>query len=107
MIIKEFTLESALPDQIFTEIMYEVASARSDRADLVRINFTSSDTEKKRIDSAVKILKKMKADGRIQFFATKEGFISSNTEAVFLNNKYPEHFSSSENSDSNFIYIKL
>ena len=107
MIIKEFTLGSALPDQIFTEIMYEVASAWSDRADLVRINFISGDTEKKIVNSAVKILKKMKADGRIQFFATKEGFISSSTEAVFLNNKYPEHFSSSENSDSNFIYIKL
>ena len=104
MLIKEFTVKAILPDQIFTEIMYEVAVARSDRAELVCINFPI-EQEKKYIDATIRILKKMKAEGRIQFFATKDGFSSLNTEAVFLLNKYSEQLAIS--SENNFIYIKL
>ena len=65
------------------------------------------DAQKKQIDAATRILKKMKADGRIQFFATTEGFASLKTEAVFLQNKYPDQLSFAVNSEEEFIYVKL
>ena len=106
MLIKEITLKASLPDQIFTETMYEIATARSERAELVRINL-QAEAGKKPYDALVRILKKMKAEGRIQFFATKDSFSLLSTEAVFLLNKYPEHITMSVNLESNFIYIKL
>ena len=106
MVIKYFTLKAAQPDQIFTEIMYEIASARSDRAELVRIDFQAG-RGKKFIDTTIRVLKKMKTEGRIQFFATKDSFSSLNTEAVFLQNKYPEYFASPVSSEGELIYIKL
>lgn len=106
MLIKEITLKASLPDQIFTETMYEIATARSERAELVRINL-QAEAGKKPFDALVRILKKMKAEGRIQFFATKDSFSLLSTEAVFLLNKYPEHITMSVNLENNFIYIKL
>lgn len=110
MLFKEFTLKSHLPEQISTEIMYEIASARADNAELVRINILCDDStaiEKIKLFSWVlKILKQMKSNSKIQFFATEDSFKLSKTEAIFLQNKYPDYFT--ENSvKGDFFYIKL
>ena len=113
MLYKELTLRANMPEDISTEIIYEVAVARADRAEFLRINILNEETGdvsfKKRYSTLIRILKNMKSDGRIQFFATKESFRLLNTEAIFLQNKYPSHFDYTnlleENGD--FIYIKL
>ena len=113
MYFKEITLRACLPEHMATEIMYEIASARADGAELFRINISANESDgviyKKRYSSLVRLLKGMKDDGRIQFFATEDSFASMNTEAIFLHNKYPQHFNSSGEAkeDKGYVYIKL
>lgn len=113
MYFKELTLRGENPEQISTEVMYEVAAARADRAELLRINILNEEANdlfpKKRLSVLIRILKIMKGDGRIQFFATQDSFNSLGTEAVFLQNKYPERFDvlPHNNCEEDFVYIKL
>ena len=112
MVLKKISLRSNLPEHLATEIMYEIAAARADGAELIRIE-TSTDEEgssvhKKIYSSLIRLLKGMKDDGRIQFFATKNNFDSLSTEAVFLQNKYPAHFESNGSAENqDYVYIKL
>ena len=115
MIIKEITLKSKTPEQVSTEIMYEIASARVDGLELIRINilkgigFDVGISDKKLNQAIIHTLKDMKQDGRIQFYATAKNFEESATEAVFLQNKYPDMLSSQPASTDGevFIYLKL
>ena len=112
MYFKEFTLRADYPEDILTEILYEIASARADGAELLRINIPSGDSFslplKRRHSVLTRIFKNMKNSKRIQFFATNESFAGQNTEAVFLQNKYPEHFlNAGVDEETTFIYIKL
>ena len=113
MNFKEFTLKADLPEQISTEILFEIASARADSLELICINIFNEDKEyiqpQKQRAAVIKILKNLKADGRIQLFATSDSFKGQKTEAYFLQNKYPEIFNSSPNDfiNENKVYIKL
>ncbi len=110
MSFRELCLRADMPDGAVTEIMYEVASCRADGIDLLKINIDNELSEIKRIVSALlKTLKTMKQKGSIQFYATKESFDVMSTEAVFLQNKYPEHFSEGNinSDDQTYIYVKI
>ena len=113
MSYKEINLRSISPDSAITEIMYEIASARADSIDLIKINSLSNANDeafdpKKMFSSIIRLLKTMKQNGSIHFFATSDSFDRSTTEAVFLQNKYPDIFSVEPKAeDGEFIYIKL
>ncbi len=110
---KEFNLRALTPDSASTEIMYEIATARADKVDLLRINVIYGEREgsvdiKKTLSHISKLLKSMKQNGTIHFFATPDSFTLGRTEAVFLQNKYSEHFLNMPQIDEGtFIYIKL
>lgn len=110
---KELKLRAKTPDGASTEIMYEIATARADGFNLIRIDISYDENEgsveiKKIIHTLIKLLKSMKQNGNIHFFATPESFSLGSTEAVFLQNKYPEHFADKvQNNEGMFIYIKL
>lgn len=109
---REINLRSLTQQGAATEIMYEIATARADGIDLMRINVFYENEEisdiEKTISSIIKLLKQMKSGGNIHFFATKDSFARTSTEAVFLQNKYPELFSIHPDiADGSFIYIKL
>ena len=95
------------------ELLFELASARADSLDFLRIDFLQSDEQestKKRAISAIKrVLKAKKESGYIQFFAFSDNFEHKRTESVFLFNKYPDHFSTVDlqSGKSEFLYIKL
>lgn len=72
-----------------TEIMFSVASARAREMDFVKIDL-SEDNEQKIMASALKLLKTMKKQGRIQLFVDSAELHGSSTEAQYLANKYPE-----------------
>jgi hypothetical protein len=57
--------------------------------------------------SLIKLLKKMKEDSRIQFFADSHSFELNTTESEFLINKYPEVFANKEIISDEGYYIKL
>ena len=113
MSFKVITLRSYLPEQISTEIMYEIAAARADRFEVIRINILNEEEnnvpQKKRVENLIRLLKNMKNNGRIQFYATKESFETFGTEAVFLQNKYPDVFATMPqcNGEEVYVYVKI
>ena len=109
---KEFDLQSSAKEKIKTEIMYEIASARADNAEFVRININLGDQSaenRKSVSATINTLKDMKKDRRIQFFATEDNFKHMSTEAIFLLNKYPDHFENMKKDmeEETFIYAKI
>ena len=94
-------------DSMTTEIMFEVAGARADGSELIRLNINNDDA--KLYDSAIKLLKNMKQKGLIQFFATEKSFSNGSTEASFLMNKYQDSISltNNEGGEVSFIYVKI
>ena len=112
MSYKNISLRAKMPESAATEIMYEIAACRADKIDLVRVDIAYDEGDggetKKIMSTVIKVLKNMKAGKGIHFFATKQSFESFSTEASFLQNKYPEIFSSAEKGDEcEYIYIKL
>lgn len=106
------TLKSKTVVNAATEIMFEVASRRTDGVELLRYDVFRNEDERgfeKLTAGIVRILKNMKSRGSIQFFAASENFKRGGMESQFLINKYPELFveNPEDNENSTFFYIKL
>ena len=101
--LKIIELKSNNSKNINTELLFEIASARAENYEILRISYDRS--VEKIEHTIISLLKKMKASSTIQFFATPEFFSQYNTEAVFLLNKYSDIFESQE--CYNYIYIKI
>ena len=97
------TIESALPDQIATEIRFTVASARAGGYELISLKH---DSEENNELALVKTLKAMKKEGKIDFFANADAFLQGSAEASYLVNKFPEIASIVE-SEEFFLIIKI
>ena len=111
---KEILLKSSTKEALETEIMYEIATAKVDKAELVKVDMELEHSEKhiaenaKLISYLIRTLKSMKSDGRIQFFATEDSFAKQTTEAVFLINKYPQYFEIGRlGNGEKSIYVKI
>ena len=111
---KVIELRGKEAQDLVTEVMFEIASAKVDGLDLIRLNIhllidEAGNISKKNLKSVIKTLKNMKSTGQIQFFATPESFKTSSTEAVFLINKYPALFVNMEDASETdtYIYTKL
>ena len=104
---KIIDLKSDNIDSVTTEIMFEVAAARADGNELIRLNINNDGT--RMYAFAVKLLKAMKQKGLIQFFATEKSFAVGSTEASFLMNKYQDIISLTDNKNGEVssIYVKL
>ena len=92
MLINRLVTQGKNRDEIYTEIMFALATARTEGAELLLVEISESFEVEKfdLIKSAViKRLKQMKQSGMVQFFATQDSFKRASTEAVFLLNKYP------------------
>ena len=94
-------------ESMTTEIMFEVAGARADGNELIRLNINND--EAKLYDGAIKLLKNMKQKSLIQFFATEKSFLNGSTEASFLMNKYQDSISLDDNNggEVSYIYVKI
>lgn len=112
MMYEQFELRSRVPAEAQTEILFEVASRRVGGAELLRIDITKSDDDKadaRLLKTVLKVLKGMKTQKHIQFFAFPENFELSGTESRFLTNKYPELFDAMPKALDllSFVYVKL
>ncbi len=112
MIYKEISLNSELKDSIDTEIMYEIASARADGVELIKLNISNESSDlsnaSKNLSTVIRRLKAMKQGGQIQFYAGKTDFTVMSTPAHFLLNKYPEYiWKTGREDDCEYLYIKL
>ena len=105
----ELKLTGRCRAELDTEVKFNIASARADRVELVRLSLPLSDDEKdnkRLLCCLIKVLRAMIRDGSIQFYETDEGFESSTTEAKFLDNKYHDYIISSDDK-SKYIYVNM
>lgn len=92
--------------EIKNEILYMIASARASDAELVRIDIASEGAANKSARTVARVLKELKAAGKIQLYATKESFLLSAVEARYLLNKYAEYINYNPDTDF-FVYVKI
>jgi hypothetical protein len=95
-----------------TEITFDIATDRINGAELVCFGVSKPEDEKiskKLVGAVFRLLKKLKGEKKIQFYATDDSFSSNATEAQYLYNKYPEQMDNRVPSDSlvEYIYVKL
>lgn len=112
MKICEYTLNGTNQNEISTEVKFLLASARFDGVELMRFVYEANDNDRERsrlYNVVVKVLRTLRARKNIQFFVLSEDFAEGTTEAEFLLNKYPEHFSMARTLEPNkgCFYIKI
>ena len=108
---KRAVIECNNDTRVETEILFNIASTRAIgkrliRLDLVNMGKRSIFNHQKQI--MLSLLREMKREGRIQFFATEESFQKMKLEAQFLYNKYESFIDLSKDSDAVvFVYILI
>ena len=110
MDFKEISLELSEPNSFITELKFEIATARAEGAQVLRVGTQTIDKEnnEKLHKQLTKSLRAMKQKGTIQFYAFSEGFLRHSTEAVFLMNKYPDYFDNSQQLEGeDVLFIKI
>ena len=106
---RSFILAGECRSELNTEMRFLFASARVDGAELVRLDIPVKDDEREntRINGCViKVLRSLKKENLIQFYANRESFVANSTEASFLINKYGDMISY-EDCASSVVYVKI
>ena len=112
MIYERITLKNKTVVNAATEIMFELATKRAERVELLRLDLIRSEGEREfeRLVAGVKrVLKNMRSRRQIQFFVTPESFTEQTTEIQFLLNKYSDYVNDKEEpaEGTTYFYIKL
>ena len=105
----EFRLDGTCRAELDTEVRFNIAGARADKAELVRLDlpFTEDERNNSRlICCLIKVLRAMMREGGIQFYVSDDGFAASSTEAAFLENKYHAYILPSD-AEHKYIYVKM
>ncbi len=111
MEFKKHRLTAAGKDAVFTEVWFEVTTARVFECEVLGFEIYCEDDHSRRrtAQQIVRTLRTMKEKGLLQFFATADCFESGSAEAEFLKNKYPhltgEFTTDAENAE--LILVKL
>lgn len=88
-----YILKNPSEKTLSTEIMFYVASERANRAELLRllVSLEISESDRERVIlNSLKILRRIKKQGRIQLFVTPRDYEEPTTEAKYMHNKYPD-----------------
>lgn len=89
MKLNSFNLTKTNASILETDILFAIASTRAREIELLELNI-SDEGFTKIYESSVKILKKLKKQGKIQIYISSEEFFGTSKEAMYLKNKYPE-----------------
>lgn len=89
MKIYSYDVQSDSVDQMFTELRYVIATARANSNELIALNIDPQNEGKESL-MIVKVLKALKREGKIDFFADKESFERNSREASYLVNKFSD-----------------
>lgn len=106
----DYEIKEKNKNEIKTELMFAVASARVDGTDVLKLTFTHTggeELDKKAINAATKLVKELKKNGTIDFYVTKDAFSRSTTESIYLINKFPELSNEIESSDIDTVFLRL
>ena len=107
--LESFVLTGNCRSQLNTELRFLFAGARFDGTELVRLDLPTVEDEREsaRMNSCViKVLRTLKKENVIEFYATKDSFAANSTEASFLLNKYGELIADGTESPS-YIFVKI
>lgn len=98
-------LHSTEPRALYTELLFAVACARVEGQPILR--FLPEGGEGERCwRMALRVLKNMRRDGRIDFYATSADVASGTTEGHYLENKYPDCLAPA-GDPAPYLYVKL
>lgn len=100
-----FVLKNASQAAVETEIMYNVASARANGKVLLKFVADGEAADKILLHS-IRVLKRLKRDGRIKLFVPAEEIGGSTTEAEYMRNKRPDAVELC-GSDANAIMVMI
>jgi hypothetical protein len=103
-----FALSKLILNSQNTELNYYIASARADKADLVSFVYAEGMTEEtkaKLMQNVSKSLRRIRAQGRLDFFVSGNDFNESSTEAQYVLNKFPEYMEFYKNTDLMFCVM--
>ena len=84
---KIFKIISATNSELETEIAFYVASARAEKAEIIKLVIPSE--AERFVTVSKRILRSLKREARIQLFEEAKNLNSDTTEARYLRNKYP------------------
>lgn len=102
------TVSSDKYSDIDTEIKFAVATARAENKAIVCFDIKDDLESNKCYSTSLRVLKKMKSAGKLQFIATPTSFSNSDAEAEFLRNKYPKALEEALSvSGGNYIIVKI
>ncbi len=108
MMLSIVTIRADKYSDIDTEIKFNVATARAENKAIIRFDFNGESEDNKCYSIALRVLKKMKAAGQLQFIAIPTSFSNGDTESEFLKNKYPEVLNEALSvSGEQFIIVKI
>ena len=107
---KKIELTMTEPCQFMNGLKFEIATARSEKCKVLRVDIVEdAEIKSEKFFSVIECeLVKMKQRRLIQFFAFPENFLQGGTESRFLINKYPDFVGEgSKEDDSLYLYISL
>ena len=89
--------------ELDTEIRFGIATERAAGEELVRFDVKSDNESTLR--HTTKILRRMKGEGAVQVLATRDSFLSGDTEASYIINKYGCELG--ELPEYEFVFVKI
>ena len=91
MNLKKCILEHMDLEYLMTELRFNIAAARAEKAELILFELATEDerSRRRRYTSVLFRLRQLKREGTISFFAAETDFADSTTEADYLLNTYP------------------
>ena len=109
MFYKCISIYSVDSRDFMTRIKFEIATARAEECGILRMDIFLSENVgiTKFLSSVKRSLGSMKQKQLIQFFAFPDNFERGGTEAVYLQNKYPQYLQTPSEGASLYLYIRL
>ena len=89
---KNYIIEYMKPDKLMLELRYDVACARAEGVELIRLELSPSDVSARGrlLTTTLRKLAVLRREGVVQFYASQKDFSENTTESVYLLNKYPD-----------------
>lgn len=106
--LKEYLINGDCMTDINTEVRFDVAAARADKADIIRFCLPKTDDVKNNdriMYCFMKVLRSMQKAGLIQFYVKEEDFAAMTTGALFLKNMFGDDIVLSPDNFE-YIYVK-
>ena len=108
MNLSTYFMSNDRADSLKTELLFRIATARAENADLIRLDISGSEDDRDQIFFRVKkILKAEKTAGTVKTYAFPADFEKNTTEADYLLNLYPEIKETVDKPEFPYIFIKI